>query len=374
MVSVVLLLSACAGRVVAQEPSVRLVNDAEQRELIVVIGPVDVPAGSRPVAQLGPEAVRDPHAVHGGAILPPVSTVRIPLSAYLTGFSYELRDGAGQVVPRDLVHHLNLINPDFQELFLPISQRMLAVGRETGAQSMPSLLMGYPVPEGTSMVVTAMLHNPTEQSYDDVELLVRLRYVPAGRPWPLFNVYPFQMDVAFPVGDKSFNLPPGRSTWSFEARPSMEGRIMVIGGHLHDHAVSLRFEDVTDGRVIWEAAPILDSAGRLVGVPIGQLYRKLGAKVTPEHLYRVSVTYENPTGDTLYAGGMGVVAGVFMQTAGGMWPRADKADDLYVMDWLHYTRQVSGSADVLRAALTRFKEDGTLPAPVAPAAGHAHQH
>src|SRR5256886_3777386 len=32
--------------------------------------------------------------------------------------------------------------------------------------------------------------------------------LPICRPWPLFRASPWQMDVAFPVGDKSFALPP----------------------------------------------------------------------------------------------------------------------------------------------------------------------
>lgn len=324
----------------AQEPGARLANDAEDSELVVIVGPVDLPVGAVQSSESAQHGVEGHHA--HGAVFPPVATLQIPIGAYLYGFSYEVVDGSGRELPRQIVHHLNLINPDYRELFLPISQRMLAVGKETGSQSMPWLLLGYPVPEGTRMVVAAMLHNPTGEAHAGVEVHVRLKYVKAGRPWPLFNVYPFQLDVAFPAGNKSFDLPPGRSAFYYEASPAMAGRIMAIGGHLHEYATSLKLEDVTGGEIIWEGLPVYEDGERLVGVTLGRLYRRLGAKIYPDHVYRVTVTYNNTTADTLYDGGMGVVGGVFMPAGGGMWPRANTSDELYVLDRMHYMREVRG--------------------------------
>lgn len=335
--------------VVAQDATTRFVNDEANNEFLLTIGPVELPLGATEPAEMAHHAggQEDPHAVHGGAVFPPVATVRFPISGYLYGFSYEVVDGEGRELPVEVLHHLNLINPDHRELFLPISQRMLAVGKETGSQAMPWILLGYPIPEGLPMVVTAMLHNPTGRAHSGVEVRVRLKYVKAGRPWPLFNVYPFQLDVAFPAGDKSFDLPPGESVWSYEASPAIEGRVMAIGGHLHENAESIKFEDVTEDKVIWEGLPIEDEDGNLLGVTLGRLYRTLGAKIYPDHVYRVSVTYDNPTGDTLYAGGMGVIGGVFMPSGGGMWPRADVTDPLYALDRRHYIREVRGKYDVI---------------------------
>ncbi len=48
---------------------------------------------------------------------------------------------------------------------------------------------------------------------------------------------------------------------------------------------------------------------------------------------------------------MGVVAGVFMQSGGGMWPRADKSNELYALDRLHYMREVMGKYDEILAGV-----------------------
>ena len=320
------------------DSQVRLVHDEPAKEFVVLIGPLDLPAS----AMVSEEGGQGGHGGHGGAIFPPVTELTIPTGAYLYGFSYRVVGQDGEPLPTELVHHLNLINPDYRELFLPISQRMLAVGKETGDQNMPWLLMGYPVPEGARMVVSAMLHNPTGVDHPGVTVEVHLKYVAAGRPWPFANVYPFQLDIGFPAGDKAVDLPPGESTFSYEASPAMAGRIMVIGSHLHEHATGIRFEDLTEDEVIWEGRSITDDGDEVVGVTIGRLYRKLGVKITPDHVYRVSVTYDNPSADTLYAGGMGVVAGVFMPRENIMWPRADVADALYVLDRKHYLQEVRG--------------------------------
>jgi hypothetical protein len=317
---------------VAQESQVTI-NDLGG-ELLIEVGPIDLPAS----------ADAD-HGHHG--IFPPVATVSVPTHGYLYGFDYDVVDAQGNELPTDIVHHFNLIDPDHQELFLPISQRMMAAGKETGAQSMPWMLFGYPVYVGQRVVVSAMLHNPTSAPHNGVSLRIRLKYVDVGRPWPFFEVYPFQLDVAFPAGDKSFDLPPGRSSRSYDASPAMEGRMMVIGSHLHENATNIVFEDVTANRVIWEGFPVEEN-GRLTGVTMGRLYRKGGVKVFPDHTYRVTVFYENPTDDVIAEGGMGVVAGVFMPSRGGAWPRVDVSDPLYALDREHYMRVVRGKYDVIK--------------------------
>ncbi len=347
--------------VVGQETAVRLVDDSAAGRFVITIGPMDLPA-----------ATHGEHHGEHGAVYPPVETVILPRDAYLYGFSFEIVDARGKPVPSQVLHHLNLINPDYRELFLPISQRMLAIGQETGAHSMPWPLFGYPVSAGERVVVSAMMHNPTHTSYSGAELRLYLKYVKRGRPWPWFTVYPFQLDVAFPAGDKSFDLPPGRISRSYEASPIMEGRLLIVGGHLHPYAESLKLEDVTANAVIWEGKPIEGEDGTLAGVTVGKLYRRLGHKIYPDHVYRVTVTYNNTTSDTIPEGGMGVVGGVFLPSADDPWPRADKTDPLYVMDRMHYLRQLRGKYADLVAQL-----GGMVPGAGKgrdPGGGHSRRH
>src|SRR5439155_13451447 len=197
-------------------------------------------------------------------------------------------------------------------------------------------LFGVPLKAGQHVVVSLMLHNPTGTDYHGVTVRYYWNYVNGGHGWPLFALQPFQLDVAFPAGDKSFDLPPGKSSKSYEGKPSVPGRVIAIGGHLHELATSLKFEDATDHELIWEGKPFTDEKGNVNRLAVGYLYRKLGVKLQPSHSYRVTVSYENPSADTIHAGGMGVVGGVFLPSE--PWPATDSTDALYVLDRKHYLR------------------------------------
>jgi hypothetical protein len=316
------------------------VAHAERGEIVVELPPVALPLG---MADQG-----DGH-VHGEQ--PPVGLAVLPVSGSLYGFSAEIIDSLGRVLPAELIHHINVIDPDHRELFLPISRRLMAAGRETGAMALPWLFFGVPFDSGQRLIVSAMLHNPLDRPIPSARVRVVLQYTPERRPWPLFPGAPFQLDVAFPVGDKSFDLPPGRSQRSYEASPSVAGTIVGLGGHMHEYGISIELVNATTGELIYRAEPERDANGKMISIPVGRLYglTRLGAKVLPSDRYRVTVVYENPTNDTLSAGGMGVVGGLFVPDEVEQWPRVEPTNELYVRDLLHATRQPA--TDVLLARM-----------------------
>jgi hypothetical protein len=167
-----------------------------------------------------------------------------------------------------------------------------------------------------------------------------LSYVPDKRPWPLFRAFPWQLDVGFPVGDKSFDLPPGRSERAYEGSPALPGDIVAIGGHLHEYGVSIELSDATTGELIWRAEPVRDERQDVRAMPIGKLYglTHIGAHIVPAHRYRVRVVYDNPTGKLLPGGGMGVVAGLFVPDRDLPWPTINPGDSLYQEDLRHFLR------------------------------------
>jgi hypothetical protein len=331
------LIMASSRVAAGQDAVARIKDEPEKNRLVISIGPVDLPA------MIMPPGMHMEHSEHM-MVLPPVQTVTVPIDASLYGFGFDVVDVDGKPVPSKVVHHLNLIDPGHRELFLPISQRIGAVGGETGSQGIPGAmkyLVGVPVSRGEQIVVSIMLHNPTTTDYHGVTVRYYWNYIRRGFLRPLIPLEPFQFDVAFPVGDKSFDLPPGKSSKSYEGKPAVPGRILAIGGHLHELATSLKFEDATENRLIWEGKPYTDESGNVNRLAVGYLYRRLGEKLYPSHSYRVTVSYDNTTGDTIHAGGMGVVAGVFWP--GAPWPATNAADSLYALDRMHYLRQVQGT-------------------------------
>jgi hypothetical protein len=180
-----------------------------RHEITIDLAPVDLPAGMPHAEMAGmdmPGMAMSEHAAHNPAF-PPVMGVDLPITGWMSGFRIELVDSAGRAVPSELLHHYNLIDPGHRELFLPISRRVLAAGSETGAVHMTRWLLGAPFTKGERLVASAMLHNPTMQSYHGVRTRLILTYTDDGHWYPLLRAYPWQFDVAFPVGDKSFDLP-----------------------------------------------------------------------------------------------------------------------------------------------------------------------
>jgi len=58
------------------------------------------------------------------------------------------------------------------------------------------------------------------------------------------------------------------------------------------------------------------------------------------------VSYDNPTGQSIPDGGMGVVGGLFIPDRGSAWPATDPADSLYQRDLRHAMR-IGGSHDMM---------------------------
>ncbi|HEU4453403.1 MAG TPA: hypothetical protein VFR81_10095 [Longimicrobium sp.] len=312
MLSAVLVLAP--GLAAAQQaPALRLRDDAGREEMVLEVGPVDLPddGGHRQLP-----------ALHG----------TIPVDGWLHGFRVEIVDGQGRAVPRRTLHHVNVIAPERRELFSQIMLRVAAAGQETDAPTLPRML-GYRVTRGQRLIVTAMMHNPTGRAQRGVTLRLRFPYTPADAWIKPISVLPFYMDVMPPASLHSYDLPAGRSAKSWEARPAVSGRIVAVGGHLHRHGVSLRLEDVTAGKVIWDGKPEVDAQGEVVGMPTKKFIWRFGFPVRADHVYRLTAVYDNPTGRTIPGGGMGALGGVLVPDDESKWPAVDRAHPELRLDW-----------------------------------------
>jgi len=107
---------------------------------------------------------------------------------------------------------------------------------------------------------------------------------------------------------------------------------------MHAYGRSIEFWDATTGKLLWHGEPAPAKPGEPKAVPIAKLYSLtgIGVRITPTHRYRVRVIYENPTGTTIPAGGMGVVGGLFKPDRDAVWPRTDPSDSLYQKDLRHF--------------------------------------
>jgi len=320
-------LAATAPAAAAQDaPALRLHDDAQRREIVLELGPVDLPSASHHGGHAGHAGAsgHEGHATHA-------REGTLPIAGWLHGYGVELADAEGREVPRALIHHVNVIAAGRRELFSPIMLRIAAAGQETAPVRLPRLA-GFRVERGERILISAMLHNPTPTSYRGVYVRVRMPYTPAGAWLKPMSVFPFYMDVMPPAGIHAYDLPAGRSSRAWEARPGVSGRILGVSGHLHRYGVALLLEDVTAGKRIWEGRPRFDPAGEVEGMPVKKFYARLGVPVRADRVYRLTAVYDNPTGATIPNGAMGALGGVVWVREPKRWPRLNREDPDYLRD------------------------------------------
>jgi len=307
--------------------------DSAERRLVIELPAVDLPAAA---------------GAREAMVGLPLCQVLVPLSASLHSSHVEVVDGAGRALPQEVLHHFNLSDPYHRELFLPIGLHLLGASKETPQIDIPRVLFGLPLERGQRLIAGAMLANASAVAYQGVRVRLVLRYVPAGRPWPLYRTYPWAIDVQYPLGrpplgSKAFDLPPGRTVRFWEGSPAVGGTILGLGGHLHDYGVSLELKDVTTGEVLWHGKPITDGP-RVLRFPFARFYnwRRLGLHIVPSHRYRLTAVYENPTSRLIKDGGMGAVGGLFVPDQGAVLPAVDTTDSLYRADLVATIRSGGG--------------------------------
>jgi hypothetical protein len=299
----------------AQDATLGLSIDTARHELVLDLAPVTIPSGQM--------------------METPARALALPVNGWLQGYAVDLVDASGHPLSHSLIHHVNLIAPERRELFSPIMLRIGAVGAETPAVEIPRIF-GFRVQPGDTLLVTAMLQNPTGHDVIGAHVIVRMPFAQAGGFWHPISIYPMYLDVMPPAGPKSYDMPPGHSEQGWSARPAVAGRILGIGAHVHKYATALRFEDVTTHHVIWRARPITDRSGEPVDMPLRTYWWRLGLPLDPTHEYRLTAVYDNPTGHVIPMGAMGALGGVFLPEQPTDWPRVDRASPIYVLD-LHFT-------------------------------------
>jgi hypothetical protein len=305
------LLMCVASVVHGQTPRVEHTSNS----VTLVLGPVVLPA----------------HADHDGVQQPAPATIALPLDGWIQGFSVEVADTSGKPIPRVVLRDVNVFAPAQRELFSGVMLRVAAAAPETAPLSMPALI-GYRVHAGDSLLLTTVFQNPTAQPYVAM-LRVRFPFKGANSFVKAMSIYPLSLDVMPPAGSHSFDVPPGHSEHYWEGKPAIGGRILGMSGHVNKYGTLLRLEDRTEGKVLWEVKPDTDATGEIKEIPIAKFVSHFGLKLYPDHVYRFTAVYDNPTGVTVSDGGSGTLGGVFRPDGGVAWPPIDRANEDYKLDY-----------------------------------------
>jgi hypothetical protein len=362
--SLMFAASTLAGPGPAAPTTVSVAIDSSKHELTITAGPYDLPN----MPPMEDHAMMDLGMSHDT----PVQHFAWPIEGWFRGFRVDLVDAKGQPVPRHVMHHLIMVNFSRRQLLYSAAERLMGAGTETDDEVSVPKTIGVPMSPGMKLGMYVAWHNDTGKDLEGVFLKLTMLWTPKNQnPQPV-NALPIYMDVNLTVGgSNTFDVPPGKSSKAYEFSLPVGGRLLGVGGHMHDYGVGVRLEDVETGKVVTRIVATRDTNGKLIKVS-----RKLygvsgdGLKLKANHKYRVVGEYDNPTGEMLVKGAMAHMVGLFVPDDMGKWPRIDLADATYQRDLA--SLQVRGE-DVAghggHAGHAGMKEGMTMDST---AAGHEH--
>src|SRR5258708_7921704 len=269
--------------------------------------------------------------VREGPITPPANTNHmkmpqppdvfwtIPLDAFLLASPPRLVDANGNAVPGTVLHHTAFWNTDRSDFLCPNKEEhIFGAGTElTNWMEMPGY--GYRVQKGDKIRIETMVHNPTDTSYNQVYLEVKIPYAPAaveqigadGSPPAVKSVYPAWMDVQS-CGNSGYDLKAGKNENSGSVTVKYNGILLGVGGHMHDYATQITLEDATRKEKVITLDAKLDEKGQLLSIPVVTFFDRGGYKLPCGDPLHITATYDNTSGKPLPSGAMGIVVGYFV--------------------------------------------------------------
>ncbi|MGH7534449.1 MAG: hypothetical protein ACREMG_02570, partial [Gemmatimonadales bacterium] len=278
--SSILAASLAAGSVPTPgEPVVSVTIDSSRKELVITAGPFDLPN----MPPMEDHAMMDLGMSHDT----PIQHFEWPVDGWFRGFRVSLTDASGNPVPRRVMHHLIMVNFSRRQLLYSAAERLMGAGTETDSEVTVPKTIGVPMTPGMKLGMYIAWHNDTGRDLNGVYLKISMLWTPKNQnPQPV-NSLPIYMDVNLTVGGtNTFDVPPGRSEKTYEFTLPLGGRLLGVGGHMHDYGVRVRLEDAETGKLITVVQAVRDSTGK-----VSKMTRKLfgvsgeGLKLKGGHRY-----------------------------------------------------------------------------------------
>ncbi len=341
-------------------PTVSVTVDSSRHELTITSGPFDLPN----MPPMEDHAMMDLGMSHDTRL----QRFEWPVNGWFRGFRVELEDGQGRAVPAHVMHHMIMVNFSRRQLLYSAAERLMGTGTETEEVSVPKTI-GVPMKPGMKLGMYIAWHNDTGKDLEGVYLKLTMLWTPKNQnPQPV-NALPIYMDVNLTVGGTNmFDVPPGKSTKAYEFTLPVGGRLLGVGGHMHDYGSSVRLEDAETGKVLTQVKAERDAQGKLVKVS-----RRLfgvsgeGLRLKAKHRYRVVGEYDNPTGELRVKGAMASMVGLFVPDDMKRWPAVDPRDPTYQRDLA--SLEVRGAAS---GSMEGHHRGGRSEAPASHGAHRAH--
>jgi hypothetical protein len=309
---------------------IKSVVESAKHTVVITLGPCLVPAlgtmempGMSNMAMMGHGPGHEDVRVH----------FRWPADVWMRSFDLKLFDKDHQRLNQPTtMHHMELLDFDRRQVLYPMVERVFGLGEETGSAKVPKSV-GLPLDAGMDMGLYVMWNNHTDRPIDGVTLQLTIDYSPRNLvPRPTI-VLPFKADVNIhPGAGDAFDLPPGGGSKSSVFTMEVSGRLLAVGGHLHDFGKELRLEDVATGKVLAQVNAFRRPNGEVTGVSHG-LYGILGRgpHLVAGRQYRLVAVYQGSPKDSIL-GAMGLMGGIIAPDDYRKWPKLDRTNPDYLID------------------------------------------
>ena len=281
---------------VSKTAKLAVTDDPSAQQMTVRVGPVELPA----------------HADHMAVAQPRDLFLSVPFDGWLVAYHPRLTDGEGHSLPNKLLHHAafwNTERPDF--LCTNKEEHIFGAGGEMNDwPEIPGY--GYRVKKGDRIRISAMFANPTATNYPGAFFEVLMEYrVAGGASPPLQDVYPAWFDV-MECGNSGYSLALRQSMKTGRTRLRYGGKLLGVGGHLHDFGEWLVLKDVTANETIATLTANFDSTGHVLSMPIESFAVRGGFPLQSGDVIEVTDAYDNSSGKEIPEGAMGIVVGYFL--------------------------------------------------------------
>jgi hypothetical protein len=237
----------------------------------------------------------------------PPRTLEVPFDGWITAYHPSLVTPDGQPIPGRLLHHVAFWNTDRADFLCPNKEEHIfgAGGEMNDWPALPGF--GYRVHKGDRIRITTMFHNPTATSYPQTMLQVKMEYAPADTG--LKSVYPAWFDVK-QCGESDFPLNAGGTHLTGDLKVNFSGRLLGVGGHMHDYGERLVLNDAAAGQPVASLKSTLDDQGHIQSLPIVTFLDRGGYALARGAKLQVVADYGKPRVPN--ADGMAIVVGYFL--------------------------------------------------------------
>jgi hypothetical protein len=265
-------------------------------EMIVRVGPVSLSADSE----------------HTTLAQPPVLWLTIPFDGWLTAYHPSIVDSKGLALANNLLHNVAFYDTG-QADFLCSNKEEHIFGAGAEMNDWPVIPgYGYRVHKNDRIRIATTFENPTAKNYRDAFLQVRIEYQSANTERStLKDIYPVWFNV-MQCGESGYNLSPGESTKTAQFKLPYSGKLLGVGGDLHDYGQWLVLKDDRTKQTIAALEADLDSKGRIIAMPVELFSEEGGVPLHGGDVIEVTDAYNNPTGKLISDGAMGVIVGYFL--------------------------------------------------------------